>query len=255
MSWPEGRLRRASISNFGAGGANTHVIIEDARYLVKGHDAAEVPSRRSSNESAMDSPWTDCGASPLGEPTPGTPPSGYEDDEAGGGGVDGGRPPPQSPPCLPQVFVLSARDEPSLQAVVHRLADFLDTPTRRCVSLPDLAYTLAERRTHFNWRVAGSAATQTELLRLLTDGSLKPRNAPSAAAPLKLGFVFTGQGAQWHAMGRELVAYPVFSHALRDAAGYLRMLGADWNLLGTFLPHRSLLSFLTLEEYPRLILT
>ena len=50
-----------------------------------------------------------------------------------------------------------------------------------------------------------------------------------------LAFVFTGQGAQWYAMGRELIAvYPAFGHSLETTDLCLRELGACWSLLGKF---------------------
>lgn len=59
------------------------------------------------------------------------------------------------------------------------------------------------------------------------------RNRPD---DLPLGFVFTGQGAQWHAMGRELYhrhhgGYPVYKAALERADRCLRRLGAAWSLV------------------------
>ncbi|KAJ2892889.1 hypothetical protein MKZ38_009267 [Zalerion maritima] len=46
-----------------------------------------------------------------------------------------------------------------------------------------------------------------------------------------LAFVFTGQGAQWYAMGRELYAHPAFRESLEAAEQYLSMtLGSPWNL-------------------------
>lgn len=52
----------------------------------------------------------------------------------------------------------------------------------------------------------------------------------STTAP-RIAYIFTGQGAQWHAMGRELVeTYPVFSSTIRTAEDCLNALGADWSL-------------------------
>ena len=54
--------------------------------------------------------------------------------------------------------------------------------------------------------------------------------------PARLGFVFNGQGAQWHAMGRELIAtYPMFTESLRKADIILKEFGAPWSLEGKFI--------------------
>ncbi|CCF42156.1 hypothetical protein CH063_12229, partial [Colletotrichum higginsianum] len=50
--------------------------------------------------------------------------------------------------------------------------------------------------------------------------------------PLRIGFVFTGQGAQWWGMGRELYgAYPIYTAAIDRADECLRKLGAEWSLV------------------------
>lgn len=53
----------------------------------------------------------------------------------------------------------------------------------------------------------------------------------SAKSP-KLAFVFTGQGAQWHAMGRELLdSHAVFASSIERADEHLLSIGADFSLL------------------------
>lgn len=47
-----------------------------------------------------------------------------------------------------------------------------------------------------------------------------------------LGFVFTGQGSQWHAMGRELFSYEIFAKSMQESDAHLKEFGADWSLLG-----------------------
>lgn len=48
----------------------------------------------------------------------------------------------------------------------------------------------------------------------------------------RIGFIFTGQGAQWHAMGKELMdAYPVFSSTMKRIDECLADLGATFSLI------------------------
>ncbi|CAL3970576.1 unnamed protein product, partial [Diplocarpon coronariae] len=48
----------------------------------------------------------------------------------------------------------------------------------------------------------------------------------------RIGFIFTGQGAQWYAMGRELFdAYPIFAATMERIDRYLTKLGANFSLL------------------------
>lgn len=100
-----------------------------------------------------------------------------------------------------------------------------------------LAFTLCHRRSLLEWREAVSASTVSELGLALSSMN-SDRTKPSGKSTL--GFVFTGQGAQWFAMGRELLCYTVFAKALQEADHILAGLGAKWSLLGTSLHHVAL---------------
>ena len=74
----------------------------------------------------------------------------------------------------------------------------------------NLAYTLGERRTHMSWRVGLCGSLGKDLIAELS-GNISPSHCPE---PPTLGFAFTGQGAQWHAMGRELMStYAAYGQA------------------------------------------
>ena len=77
-----------------------------------------------------------------------------------------------------------------------------------------LAFTLCHRRSLLEWREAVTASTVSELSNALS--STKDDRTKSSSKPT-LEFVFTGQGAQWFAMGRELLYYPVFAKSLQEA--------------------------------------
>ena len=64
-------------------------------------------------------------------------------------------------------------------------------------------------------------------------GGLKAFRSTSAR---EIGFIFPGQGAQWHGMGRELTSFPVFQQSLQSSQDILRNLGCSWSLLGDDLP-------------------
>ncbi|CAJ2514336.1 Uu.00g024550.m01.CDS01 [Anthostomella pinea] len=130
-----------------------------------------------------------------------------------------------------RVFVVSAKDTNVARTMAKNLAAHL----RLCIedgeehSLGDLAYTLAERRSRLDCVAAARATTLAELVDRLESPALKV--SPAAVKKPRLGFVFNGQGAQWHAMGRELInTYPVFASTLAEADDVLRSYGADWSL-------------------------
>lgn len=77
-----------------------------------------------------------------------------------------------------------------------------------------------------SWKTAVVASTPDELrLKLSTAKPQNSRKAPS------LGFVFTGQGAQWPGMGRQLLDLPAFRHSLTLSSASLHSLGADWDVV------------------------
>lgn len=100
-----------------------------------------------------------------------------------------------------------------------------------------LAFTLCHRRSLLEWREAVSAATASELSDALASTDSNPTR-PSEN--FNIGFVFTGQGAQWSAMGRELLHYTVFEETLQEADHILLGFGAKWSLMGTLLTYRAL---------------
>jgi acyl transferase domain-containing protein len=76
-----------------------------------------------------------------------------------------------------------------------------------------------------SWVAAVRARTIDELAERLRDPMLRPS---STSKRPRLAFVFNGQGAQWHAMGRELIgAYPVFGRSIREADDILKEYGAS----------------------------
>ncbi|KAL6230714.1 hypothetical protein BDW75DRAFT_244550 [Aspergillus navahoensis] len=123
-----------------------------------------------------------------------------------------------------QLLIFSARDE---------LACLNTTATEDPEDiLQRLAYTLGQRRTRFPWVAARSVPVQNgfqEAIRALEFATPCPRRATRVP---RIGMVFTGQGAQWYAMGRELItAYPVFKASLKEADQHLTALGAGWSVI------------------------
>ena len=106
------------------------------------------------------------------------------------------------------------------------------TGTFIVASMSDLAFTLGQRRSLLPWKIALPARTLDDLVKQLTSLERVPTRATKTP---KLGFVFTGQGANWQGMGRELFqTYPVFSSSIAAADRYLLSLGAKWSLTGAF---------------------
>ncbi|MFE6688653.1 type I polyketide synthase [Streptomyces sp. NPDC057743] len=128
--------------------------------------------------------------------------------------------PTARPALLP--WTLSARSEEALRAQAGRLAAAVHQ--RPELSPLDVAHSLATTRTAFPHRATVVGADRAQLLAGLTalaDATPSPdvvRGQATAVGGGRVGFLFSGQGAQRLGMGRELSAqFPVFAEAF-DAA-------------------------------------
>jgi acyl transferase domain-containing protein len=133
-----------------------------------------------------------------------------------------------------RLYVLSANDKVSLEKRMHALTIWLEQNPEVFQNslMANLAYTLGQRRSVLSWKVAVPTGNSKYLISTLAGSTVVPSR--SSKEP-KIGFVFTGQGAQWHAMGRELLeAYPIFATTMKRIDECLTHLGAEFSLTGEF---------------------
>ncbi|KAI9367658.1 acyl transferase/acyl hydrolase/lysophospholipase [Aspergillus egyptiacus] len=133
-----------------------------------------------------------------------------------------------------RIFMLSAPDEPSLTEYIQHLRAYIQQEERHISDewLADLAYTLDESSPAHLYRAAVVSDSASKLVGSLS-GPVKVHNASRKP---RIGFVFTGQGAQWAGMGRELLeAYPVFRQSIERISAYMRQIGASFNVVDEIL--------------------
>lgn len=130
-----------------------------------------------------------------------------------------------------KVFVWSAADEKSLIRLITSYTSHFTNHAENLGPdyLEDLAFTLNHRRSVLPWK-SYVVADSIEQLTKLEDGASKPLLSPTSKP--KLAFVFTGQGAQWFGMGRELLIYPIFKDSVLKSQDYLLELFCPWLLEG-----------------------
>ncbi|KAF5577038.1 polyketide synthase [Fusarium pseudocircinatum] len=127
----------------------------------------------------------------------------------------------------PQLIVFSASTEKSLLSTIQNTKQWANTHLLSRQILRSLSYTLAVRKSALSFRRAIVASTPVELLEEL-DQITHPKRAASLAP---LTFVFSGQGAQWHAMGRELInSSHCFRQSMMDMEDTIRQERGSWRL-------------------------
>ncbi|KXT06610.1 hypothetical protein AC578_8567 [Pseudocercospora eumusae] len=192
IEWPNEGPRRASINSFGFGGANAHVVLEDAAsYLSRTGQAGKHRTAR----------------------LPKSIPNGHGNEV--------------SEP-LHKAIVISSYDQDGVKRAASELRRYIASGNAPDLRLDDLAFTLASKRTSLPWKSFTVANDMESLLSGLNDLSSPVRSSDSSAP--RIAFAFTGQGAQWFGMGKELTAYPAFRTSMDRSQAYLCDLGCTWSL-------------------------
>lgn len=129
-----------------------------------------------------------------------------------------------------RLLLISSHDEAGPRRQAEAYASYY---TRRPLApdaadgyLDKLAFTLSSKRSALPWKSFAVVSSTNELPRL--DKLLSPPKK-SRANP-GLGFIFTGQGAQWAAMGSQLMTLPAFKESVLRSEKSLQDLGAPWRL-------------------------
>ncbi|KAI1431558.1 hypothetical protein GGR50DRAFT_60444 [Xylaria sp. CBS 124048] len=235
LPWPTDGLRRASINSFGYGGTNAHCIIDDAYHYLTSrgligrhntsprvprptllpHESDVLTSMASSAfaTSVMNSEVV----STQGTTTPVSEVSSIEDL----GFIS----------STPQLLVWSHPEQNGISRTAKDIQKYLldknilatEAPTH----LKRLAYTLSARRTRHPWASFVVASDLDEAVKELDHPAkhLRPSDNLSSV------WIFTGQGAQWFGMGRELLSYRTYRTRIEEAAAHLRSLGCEWDLV------------------------
>jgi len=171
--WPgveAGHPLRASVNSFGFGGTNAHAILESYVPELHGHSAVSQDGVVSTK-------------------TVTTYPASFT--------------------AIP--FLLSANSGQALRAIAGRYRDFLASKT---VDISRLTYTLQAKRTALPYKICVPGTSQQEILDSLTkltsaekaEGAFGVRSSSTIpVGGMNLLGVFTGQGAQWPQMGRQLI--------------------------------------------------
>ncbi|KAI2478999.1 Polyketide synthase module protein [Pyrenophora tritici-repentis] len=133
-----------------------------------------------------------------------------------------------------RLFVFSSHDQAGFKrnadALAHHIDD-LGSASSSSEFLANLAHTLSGAKSSLSWRATCLTENTTELRDYLytKPGDNASREASSRHTAPRIGFVFTGQGAQWARMGVEMLDRQVFRDSVEQSATYLRDMGCLWD--------------------------
>jgi acyl transferase domain-containing protein/NADPH:quinone reductase-like Zn-dependent oxidoreductase len=185
--WPrKASPRIAGVSSFGFGGTNAHVVLEEAPVSTPGRTMPRL----------------------LDDSSPGLNTANAED----------------SAPPVPEILAISAQTDKALETLASRYSEQLRANPD---AVADICYSAALHRDHFDCRAAlvGTGAKSfVEGLDAIARGEAPLNGGRGRRTPgerPRVALIFSGQGPQWWAMGRELrETEAVFAKALAacDAA-------------------------------------
>lgn len=269
--WPTDGLRRISVNSFGYGGTNAHAVLDDAyhylasRGLEGSHYTQITPAeihQRSHKVNGVLNGVSNGVVDGLSNGYPNALSNGHSNGLMNGHleqpshGVSNGIPKGTHSASLggaarlpsnmngtrglqrSRLFTLSAQDREGLKRVKQPIVEFLGEKSAELKTqideshkfLADLAFTLS-KRTQLQWRTFEIATSIEQLASSLANEASGATIQRSTKQP-RIGFVFTGQGAQWPRMGMELMAYPAFRRNVEAADRYLLTeCGCSWSAI------------------------
>ncbi|EZF68845.1 hypothetical protein H105_08627 [Trichophyton soudanense CBS 452.61] len=136
----------------------------------------------------------------------------------------------------PYLAPITSHSDKAGKLMADKLAAYLETNPD--ISIADFATTLSTERSMHDFRSFAYGATNEAVVSSLKEPLPVAAWASKMTSAPRLGFVFTGQGAQWWGMGRQLIEMsPLFRQSLEKCDEVLQALPdkPDWTVVGELL--------------------
>ncbi|KAK2008695.1 ketoacyl-synt-domain-containing protein [Colletotrichum eremochloae] len=198
--WPSSKTTRVlSVNGFGAGGTNAHIILESTGSYL-GRPGLRIGHQQEPNGNLVIHPER-----------------------------------PAYTMSRPRLYMVASQDKEGIKRQKQRLRQHVENLPDRLArddgDLARLAFTLNQHRSQLSWMSYAVGGSADQLLESLQDPSCVSFRHDDSRRP-RIGFIFTGQGAQWARMGAELLQYEVFADSIRAADLYLtEKLGCSWSAM------------------------
>ncbi|KAG4444512.1 hypothetical protein IFR05_000103 [Cadophora sp. M221] len=223
---------RASVQSFGYGGTNAHVIVEDAhgylQALQLGHHnivnttlTASLPfedETSSNTEPAEETTSSEKSWDAVGTSDSLIDLSVHHAAETEASSISNSEP--------NRLYVISAYSKDAGKQYITALQNHLSDQVIDDQLLASLAETLCNRRSVLPWKTSIPASTSSELI-----AGLQHASFTHATKVPDVGFIFTGQGAQWYGMARSLLEQDQFRTSLDLCDQVIQSLGAEWSVI------------------------
>ncbi|KAF1951581.1 ketoacyl-synt-domain-containing protein [Byssothecium circinans] len=237
IPWPSDGLRRASVNSFGFGGSNAHAVLDDACSVLKargleGHHSTSVPILTRLETNGPDGSDTVQETHSVNEANGanGNRHSHHMNSDGDGNINWYGNGIGNASTATSKLLMWTAADKEAVTRIVSDYASYhskyLSSVSKEADYLHHLAYTLSLRRTQHAWRAFAVVSSSDQL----------PDLSQLITAPVRMAreggiiFAFTGQGAQYAGMGKELMQWPVFNKTLTEFDNVLGGLSCEWSV-------------------------
>jgi len=131
---------------------------------------------------------------------------------------------------------LTSHNEDAGKLLVAKIGDYVRQ--NPYVKGADLSHSMSSKRSMHRYRSFAIGSDSESILKDLTEPKPIAKWTKALEEKPKIGFVFTGQGAQWHAMGRQLIEQSqLFRKTLERCDAILQRLpdSPDWSCVGELL--------------------